>query len=116
MTNHHGKSVFENRFSKFSIPNCFGIRSVELSVPSGLNAADATNSDRDQREDDRADRHEMAPADGEEPVLAGHRLISSRAAVRRNPMIENTATITKIRTEMAAANPYWAPPSVNASR
>ena len=31
-------------------------------------------------------------------------------------MIENTATITKISTEIAAANPYCAPPSVNASR
>ena len=116
MTNHQAKSVLPNRFWKFSIPNCFGMRSVELSVPSGLNAADSDEQDRDQREDDRADGDEMAPADSEEPVLAGHRLISSRAAVRRNPMIENTATITKIRTEMAAANPYWAPPSVNASR
>ena len=31
-------------------------------------------------------------------------------------MIETVATITKIRTDTAAANPYWAPPSANASR
>ena len=31
-------------------------------------------------------------------------------------MIENTATIRKMRTEIAAANPYWAPPSAKASR
>ena len=41
--NHQTKSVRENRFAKLSIPNFRGIRSVELSVPSGLNAAEATN-------------------------------------------------------------------------
>src|SRR4029079_17999766 len=82
----------------------------------GVERCRRDEQDRDQREDDRADGDEMAPAKREEQVLARHRLISSRAAVRLNPMIENTATITKIRTEIAAANPYWAPPSVNASR
>ncbi len=43
LRNHQAKSVLPNRFWKLSIPNCFGMRSVELSVPSGLNAADATN-------------------------------------------------------------------------
>src|SRR4029077_16067548 len=71
--------------------------------------------DGDQREDDRPDGDDVAPADSGEPALSSHRLISSRAAVRLNPMIETPATITKMSTDTAAANPYWAPPSAKAS-
>ena len=31
-------------------------------------------------------------------------------------MIETAATIRKMSTDTAAAKPYWAPPSANASR
>ena len=43
MKNQRGKSVLLNRFWKLSTPKSVGISAVELSVPSGLNAADATN-------------------------------------------------------------------------
>ena len=46
----------------------------------------------------------------------GHQLISSRAWVRRKLTIETIATIRKMKTEMAAAKPYWAPEPPNASR
>ncbi len=116
LTNQRAKSVFWNRLTKLSSPNCFGMSSVELRVPSGLKAAEAVNRDGDQREDDRSDGDDVAPADGEEPTLPTHRLISSRAAVRLKPMIETPATMTKMRTDTAAAKPYWAPPSAKASR
>ena len=41
--NHHGKAVLVSRFSKFCSPKSFGMSVVELSEPSGLKAADATN-------------------------------------------------------------------------
>src|SRR4029453_18973665 len=67
--------------------------------------------DREQGEDAGSQRHQVAPADPREPRLTGHRLISSRAAVRRKPMIETVATIRKMSTDTAAANPYCAPPA-----
>ena len=47
---------------------------------------------------------------------AGHQLISSSACVRRKLKIEMTATIRKMKTEMAAARPYCAPAPPKASR
>ena len=43
LRNQRAKSVFWKRLVKFSRPNCFGMSSVELSVPSGLKAAEAVN-------------------------------------------------------------------------
>jgi hypothetical protein len=45
-----------------------------------------------------------------------HQLTSSSARVRRKPTIEITATIRKMNTETAAANPYWAPWAPKARR
>src|SRR3954454_23375838 len=43
LTNHLGKSVVLNRFVKLDVENTVGMSDVELSVPSGLNAAETTN-------------------------------------------------------------------------
>ena len=106
-----------NRFSKFVEPELpRDQRRSSSACPSGLNAADATNRIGISAKMIAPMATRWRQPTAHEPVLAGHRLISSRAAVRRNPMIETVATITKMRTETAAANPYWAPPSANASR
>ena len=85
-------------------------------MPSGLNAADATNRIGISAKMIAPMATMWRQPTRGEPALTGHRLISSRAAVRRKPMIETVATIRKMRTETAAANPYWAPPSAKASR
>ena len=64
LRNHLAKSVFaEQVLEVVDARTASGSASVELSVPSGLNAADDDEQDREQREDDRADGDEVAPAD-----------------------------------------------------
>ena len=81
----------------------------------------------------------MAPADAAEPAALGEPSRTTsvgslrrrrghggpmawssvdllEGAVRRKPTIETSATIRKMKTEIAAANPYWAPPPPKASR
>ncbi len=106
LTNQFANAVLLKRASKFEMPNSFGISDVELSVPSGLMAAEVTNRTGMIAKMQRDDRDDVPPADGAEPALACHRLISSRAAVRRKPMIETVATMMKISTDTAAAKPY----------
>src|SRR4029077_5222391 len=71
--------------------------------------------DREQGEHAGPQRHQVAPAHASEPRLTGHRLISSRAAVRRKPMIETGDTIRKVTIRTGAPKPYWAPPAAKAS-
>ena len=116
LKNQFANAVLLKRFSKLYVPNSFGISDVELSVPGGLRPPRSTNRTGMIAKMHRQDRDDVPPADGAEPALASHRLISSRAAVRRKPMIETVATMMKMSTDTAAAKPYCAPPSANASR
>ena len=128
------KLVVSKSLVKFSKLAFRGMIVDELRVPSGLNAAETTNrigkSAKSQRDD--ADQMCRQPTCRNQLPLAlpsrttcggpssavrgvfqlgggdgcfAHQLISSRTLVRRKPTIEMTATIRKIRIEIAAAKP-----------
>ena len=63
LMNQSVKSVRLNRFSKLTRLAPVGMSVLELSVPSGLNAADDDEQDREQREDAGPDGDDVAPAD-----------------------------------------------------
>ena len=105
------------RLRKLSRLAPVGISSVELSVPSGLNAAETTN-----RIGNSAKNSAMSPTMWRQPtcrnqlplalpryfapvVGLGHQLISSSVCARRKPTIDTAATMRKMKIEMAAARP-----------
>ncbi len=103
LTNQFANAVLLNRFSKFVRAELLRDERRRAERPERVEGSRRDEQDRDQREDDRQDGDDVPPADGAEPALASHRLISSRAAVRRKPMIETVATMMKMSTDTAAA-------------
>ena len=133
LANHRQKLVVSNSLVKFSKLALFGISDEELSVPRGLKAADTTNRIGKIAKNSAmmptmcrqpTCRNQLPLAlpslttcGGPASAVRGvfevggrdgcfrHQLISSRTFVRLKPMIEITATIRKIRIEIAAAKP-----------
>ena len=143
LSNQIGNEVSKMTLRKFSMVAPVGISCDEASVPSGFRAEDSTNRIGKMRERQREQADQVPPADPAEPAalraaepddvllaevlvfpVGGldrgdarvHQLISSSAWVRRKPMIDTTATIRKMKIEIAAAKPYCAPPPPKASR
>ena len=88
---------------------------VELRVPSGLNAADAVN----RMGINAKITAPMAtmwrqPTRRTSSVQSSVDLLEGRGPPESDD--RDAATITKMSTDTAAANPYWAPPSAKASR